>query len=78
MVKPLYSHTPSYSFSTYGHSELPPFPEVAAFASELQFFSGRTLLPDRLPVAGVAVVSMFTNTDSFASFCVIVLQSVIK
>jgi hypothetical protein len=63
---------------TSGHFELPPFPEVAALASELRLFSGMALPPDRLPTAGVAVLSLFTNTVSFASHCVIVLRSVIK
>jgi hypothetical protein len=63
---------------TYGHFELPPFPEVAALASELRLFSGMALPPNRLPTAGVAVFSLFINTVRFASLCVIVLHSAIK
>jgi hypothetical protein len=63
---------------TYGHFELPPFPEVAALALELWLCSGMALLPDQLPTTGVAVVSLFTNTVCFASLCIIVLCSVIK
>jgi hypothetical protein len=54
--------------------ELPPFSKVAELASD---FSGMTLLPDQLPTAGVAVVSLFTNMVCFAFLCVFVLHTVI-
>jgi hypothetical protein len=63
---------------TYGHFELPLFPEVVAFAPELRLFSGMTLLPNQLPHTGVTVVSLFTNTVCVASLCAIVVLSVIK
>jgi hypothetical protein len=62
---------------TYGHFELPLFPEFAALPSKFRLFSAMALPPDRLPTTGVAVVSLFTNTVRFESLCVIVLHSVI-
>jgi hypothetical protein len=54
---------------TCGYFEFPPFPEVAALASELRLFSGMALPPDRLSTTGVAVFSLFTNTVRFALLC---------
>jgi hypothetical protein len=56
---------------TYGHFELPPFPEVAAPASELRPFSGMALPPDLLPTTGVAVVCLRTRfaLNLFALLC---------
>jgi hypothetical protein len=52
----MHSHT-----LTYGHYDLPEFPEVAVLASELWLFSSMTLLPDQLSTTGVTVGILFTN-----------------
>jgi hypothetical protein len=46
---------------TFGHYDLPEFPEVAVLASEVRLFGSMTLLPDQFSTTGVTVVILFTN-----------------